>query len=350
VACLVFHYIVRRKLNSIKKLNLESEGFNTNFYISLVAELLICCPTSLPNVNVKFTGNMLHGTYTYHLTDVIMIIMMARCYLFLRLYEHYSKWTSFRSYTVCKKYGTTADAFFALKSDLKDRPFITIALSIILLTILYGVAVQQSEKSFTLPGGPSGMDQLTNNEWLVIITMTTVGYGDFYPCTHPGRFFCLMACVSGMILISSMVVALNLASEFSKDQSIAYLAIKTKGRELEWFASAAQVVKAAFRTARAKDALLKRFRSVLQLKKQVFHFKRTTQLNSMMDITSAEMLYDLQHKLEEKLLATKTIICDIPKLEERCWKMKQTQKVLDEKIERVMDQQRIIQASLDISY
>ena len=179
--------------------------------------------------------------------------------------------------------------------------------------------------------------------------MATVGYGDYYPSTHSGRVFCILACISGMILISAMVVALNVASEFNKDQSIAYLAIRTKKRELEWYESAAQVIKAAFRCASYKGLLIKRYKAVLMLRKSIFTFKRKTQLNSLMDISSAEMLYDLQHKLEEKLLATKTIICDIPRFEERCSHMRKTQQVLDSKIEKIIQQQKVISTYLDVS-
>jgi hypothetical protein len=247
---------------------------------------------------------------------------------------------------ICKKYGTTADIFFAVKSDLKDRPFITIGIMMVLLVVLFGVATMQSEKSFD--GKVSGMDQLTNNEWLIVITMTTVGYGDLFPTTHFGRFFCLLACISGMILVSAMVVAMNLASEFNKDQSIAYLAIKAKKREEDWLSSASNVLKAAFRSARCPTISPEKFKSTLVLKQVIFKFKRKTQLNSLMDITSAEMLYDLQHKLEEKLLATKSIIQEIPNLKERCERMKAKQVLLDEGIDRVMSQQKVISESLNL--
>ena len=47
---------------------------------------------------------------------------------------------------------------------------------------------------------------------MLIITMTTVGYGDFYPSTIPGRGLAIIACVIGITLVSILVVWMSLAS------------------------------------------------------------------------------------------------------------------------------------------
>jgi potassium intermediate/small conductance calcium-activated channel subfamily N protein 2 len=39
--------------------------------------------------------------------------------------------------------------------------------------------------------------------------MSTVGYGDYYARTIPGRFITVIACIVGVFLVSIMVVALT---------------------------------------------------------------------------------------------------------------------------------------------
>lgn len=55
--------------------------------------------------------------------------------------------------------------------------------------------------------------------WLIMITMTTVGFGEGYPSTHLGRFIGVCACLIGMLLVSLMVVSLTLSSEFTQEES-----------------------------------------------------------------------------------------------------------------------------------
>eukprot|EP00358_Blepharisma_japonicum_P003871 CAMPEP_0202951840 /NCGR_PEP_ID=MMETSP1395-20130829/33963_1 /ASSEMBLY_ACC=CAM_ASM_000871 /TAXON_ID=5961 /ORGANISM="Blepharisma japonicum, Strain Stock R1072" /LENGTH=183 /DNA_ID=CAMNT_0049660131 /DNA_START=877 /DNA_END=1425 /DNA_ORIENTATION=+ len=52
--------------------------------------------------------------------------------------------------------------------------------------------------------------------------MCTVGYGDFYPQTHMGRFVIVIACFWGVFLVSMTVVTLTESSEFSKGEARAY--------------------------------------------------------------------------------------------------------------------------------
>lgn len=45
--------------------------------------------------------------------------------------------------------------------------------------------------------------------WCIIITMATIGYGDYYPRTLPGRLVIIATAVFGVFLVSILVVALT---------------------------------------------------------------------------------------------------------------------------------------------
>jgi Ion channel len=44
--------------------------------------------------------------------------------------------------------------------------------------------------------------------WLVMVTMTTVGYGDYFPQTVLGRIVLFLVCIWGLLIISLMVIAI----------------------------------------------------------------------------------------------------------------------------------------------
>ena len=52
-------------------------------------------------------------------------------------------------------------------------------------------------------------DYAWNSLWLVAATMTTVGFGDYYPVTLLGKATILVACFSGIFIVSMTMVTLN---------------------------------------------------------------------------------------------------------------------------------------------
>ena len=67
-------------------------------------------------------------------------------------------------------------------------------------------------KLFAASGQDFGL--LTNTIWNVLVTMTTVGYGDFYPKTNFGRLVGIIIAFWGVFIVSLFVVSLSTMLEF----------------------------------------------------------------------------------------------------------------------------------------
>lgn len=85
--------------------------------------------------------------------------------------------------------------------------FISLGISI----IYFGCALRIAESPLTRENAPQygGLHSYWNCFWNIIITMTTVGYGDYFPLTHVGRTIMVFVCIWGVSSCSIMVVTLT---------------------------------------------------------------------------------------------------------------------------------------------
>jgi len=66
----------------------------------------------------------------------------------------------------------------------------------------------------------------TNGYWLAVVTMTTVGFGDFYPMTYFGRITIIFASFVGTFVISMTMVSLNRTKDFSLQENKSFTLIR----------------------------------------------------------------------------------------------------------------------------
>ncbi len=80
-----------------------------------------------------------------------------------------------------------------------------------------------------------------------IITLTTVGYGEGFPASVPGRTIGIFTCLSGQFLISILVGMLYSWVTFKPQEASAYQILMRKTHKLDRQQSARDVIIQAFR-------------------------------------------------------------------------------------------------------
>lgn len=111
-------------------------------------------------------------------------------------------------------YGAQPGTIFCLRCVFKDSPFAFMTtlfvISVAVFSFLFRIAEYQiySVSSLTMYG---------NMAWMTVITMTSVGYGDFTPKTPFGRLIVALCVSWGVLILSVMVVVLTNA--FSMNRS-----------------------------------------------------------------------------------------------------------------------------------
>lgn len=86
-----------------------------------------------------------------------------------------------------------------------------------------------------------------NSIWSVILTMTTVGYGDIFPRTTIGRFVYFLCAMFGVVVVSMIVVAVMNELDMSGVEEKAFVVVKRMDLRKDLVQESANVICKAFR-------------------------------------------------------------------------------------------------------
>ena len=104
--------------------------------IYLIIEITLCSIITPPFVDFHFSGYMLTGSYIYSLNDLFTVLTLLKSYMLIRLYYHYSRWTTPMAEELCKVQNVKNITLFPFKCELKYRPFYTLFF-ILIVTLIY---------------------------------------------------------------------------------------------------------------------------------------------------------------------------------------------------------------------
>lgn len=244
---IIIHYILKLKYLKLKqKLDSTETLWSTRMVWFIFIEVSLCivhCPIGF---NWVFTFEQYGGSLEYSLDMFAFLIMLLRLYLIWRIFEHYSSWNDEDSEEICNSCLCEGGVKFSIKAELKERPY-TVVISVLFFSIMFfGVALRTAERPFMKVSGKD-WDYIWNGMWCIIITMATVGYGDFYPTTHLGRLIDVIACFWGTFLVSLMVLSLTISSELTPQERKAYDIIKKKEAKHKLEICAANTIKSALK-------------------------------------------------------------------------------------------------------
>mmetsp|Transcript_12246 Transcript_12246/g.23239 ORF Transcript_12246/g.23239 Transcript_12246/m.23239 type:complete len:340 (+) Transcript_12246:449-1468(+) len=318
----------------------------------MCAELLIFgifCP---PFLDVQFDGSMLDGTYTYSIDMLIATWTILRIYLITKIYRHFSIWLSQDAFKLGRKFGVQPTVLFAFKADLKYRPQYLLGSAIFFTVIGIGYAVRNLERSYVSDTkSPISFEYLTNGWWLTVVTMATVGYGDGYPSTHLGRFIMIITAVLSLVVISLYVVALTMATVFTKEETKAFYSIKKDRANTSVQEKASNVIKAAIllkssKTENGEKNIKKFFIYGAQLRREIHYFKYNSSIASTRYLPPQEMLLQLEQKLVSDVQDIRKELIDVEYISERLHELMQQQQSLNLRMDFLLSSQNELETAL----
>ena len=97
---------------------------------------------------------------------------------------------------------------FAVKALMKQKPYEILFFSLFVTTIIFGFQLRIFEGVISEASGQN-FDNMWNCMWNVVITLTSVGYGELYPKTFFGRIVGIIICFWGVFIVSFFVVTVT---------------------------------------------------------------------------------------------------------------------------------------------
>ena len=151
-----------------------------------------------------------------------------------------------RSKRVCSLNGCEADLHFAVKAMMKEKSFTAIFISVGATILLFGYQVHVFEGPIS-DISKQDLNDIFNAMWLIIVTLTTVGFGDFYLKTWNGRIVGFIACFWGTFVVSCFVVTVTNILTFSAPEEKSYILLQRLHYKESLKEYAVNVLSSAFR-------------------------------------------------------------------------------------------------------
>lgn len=162
---------------------------NTGMYKSLLAEMFICILSPLPfitNETYNEYNNNFKVTVAQYYNDLLLAASFGRVYLLIRCIVTNSFYMSTRAQRVCQMNGCYASKMFSIKCLMKDKAYLVLTTNLILSMLYFGYLIRIFDQVLSDASGKN-FNTIANPVWQTIITMTTVGYGDFFSLSTESR-------------------------------------------------------------------------------------------------------------------------------------------------------------------
>ena len=250
LAAIVWRTLKEMKWQQVKGLySVQDNLYTTGKYKTMLLELLLnlIFPIYwLERASFNYVNDSYQATIEYTVNSMLTIFTLVRIYHLVRLSSVLSVYRSGRAQRVCQMNGAEASSWFAVRCLMKTRPFSMLGLSLLSGMLIGGFSLRIFERPM-LPYTGQDFSEYGNTMWLILVTMTTVGYGDYYPVTLPGRMFGIVMCLWGVLIISMFVVALTTLLNLESAEEKSLLILQRLGFKEDMKTQAAFVLTSALR-------------------------------------------------------------------------------------------------------
>lgn len=157
----------------------------------------------------------------YTVSEVLYALMFLRFFFVLRAFLNMSQFIDLHAKQVCREYDVKANMRFTLRALAQYRPLLLLVVIVLPPALMAAQLIRLFERPYVLVSGKD-FTAFTNAVYFTFVAMSTIAYGDFYPCTQMGRFCAVLCEIWGMAMFSMMIYLIDVTFRASKQQETAY--------------------------------------------------------------------------------------------------------------------------------
>jgi hypothetical protein len=171
------------------------------------------------------TGHNWETKYVcYSTSELLYIVMFLRVWLMVKACFNYAVFQNGIAKLYCRKMHVSANRRFTFKSLMKRYPMKTLSCIIVVSFLWISLCLRVIERPYVRVSYYD-FEALTTSMWCVIVSLSTIGYGDVVPATSLGQMLISFTIVYGALLFSLCVVVLSKEIQMDNRQNQAYLLI-----------------------------------------------------------------------------------------------------------------------------
>lgn len=242
----IFRKMLSFKLEILRLHRKENSSFLTRqnvMRLTLTTILLLACPYPFLNGRQHCYENTAVGKQIcYQINDYLHIAQFYKLYFFTKAFTANTIFASSSSHRICAVYGVNCSNTYVIKCMMREMPIRFILTMFVFATIFFGYAYRIVEAPLLSVDRSNDLSSYFDCCWLVVLVMTTVGYGDVYPRTLLGRLITFLVVVYGAVVVSLMVSFVTQELQMSLGELKAYAVVNRLELKNELRERSAQII------------------------------------------------------------------------------------------------------------
>lgn len=309
---IVRKYAYFKYLKSCFLIPLRKKFHKHKFFFEFLAEILLLMVQPYPLLDGKCSSrSVVFSSYYYYNSTLTVIFLIIRLLFLLRSLLYFSNFSSAKANKICFDNGAKSGLLFTIKTEFKYATQRFVFLFVGVFIVFLGILLRINERSFMHLSG-FDWDYLWNSFWDIIITITSVGYGDYFPVSYFGRVVIGIAAMGGGFITSLIYIIFMQVTGFNKFEENAFNRIKATESRIELRKKAIRCVilsltynraigllKSEGEKAEAFDNFLvdvkQNVKDFSNMKKTIVDFKYSNKVEGAIDYLREKLTFDIDY-------------------------------------------------------